>query len=145
MADRSRGGTSEYCRQNGIPLKGGTSESPYSIDDNLWGRSSEGKIIEKLDTPPTDDVEAGHPARRGPDEPEYVTADAKRADRSPSTANAARTGAAAGGGRRCGGRHGCGIVDHIEDRIVGLKVRDIYEVPAAALGADRPSDLEKVV
>ncbi|HMW46119.1 MAG TPA: argininosuccinate synthase, partial [Solirubrobacterales bacterium] len=37
----------EYCRQNGIPLKGGTSESPYSIDDNLWGRSSEGKVIEQ--------------------------------------------------------------------------------------------------
>jgi argininosuccinate synthase len=44
-----------------------------------------------------------------------------------------------------GCRHGAGIVDHIEDRIVGLKVRDIYEVPAAAILLPAHQDLEKLV
>src|SRR6202011_1701389 len=44
-----------------------------------------------------------------------------------------------------GARHGVGIVDHIEDRIVGLKVRDIYEVPAAAIVLTAHRELEKLV
>ena len=44
-----------------------------------------------------------------------------------------------------GGRHGVGIVDHIEDRIVGLKVRDIYEVPAAEMILTAHKELEKLV
>jgi argininosuccinate synthase len=44
-----------------------------------------------------------------------------------------------------GARHGVGIVDHIEDRIVGLKVRDIYEVPAAALVLTAHDELERLV
>src|ERR1700729_3299425 len=43
-------------REHGIPVKGGTEAAPYSIDDNLWGRSSEGKWIEDLETAPHDDV-----------------------------------------------------------------------------------------
>ena len=45
-----------YAREHGIPVKGGTEAPPYSIDDNLWGRSSEGGPIEDLDEPPRDDV-----------------------------------------------------------------------------------------
>src|SRR3954453_7949144 len=45
-----------YARENGIPVKGGTETPPYSIDDNLWGRSSEGGPIEDLEEPPRDDV-----------------------------------------------------------------------------------------
>src|ERR671928_370418 len=45
-----------YAREHGIPVKGGTEVPPYSIDDNLWGRSSEGGPIEDLDEPPHDDV-----------------------------------------------------------------------------------------
>ena len=45
-----------YAREHGIPLKGGNEASPYSIDDNLWGRSSEGREIEDLSAPPPDDV-----------------------------------------------------------------------------------------
>ena len=49
------------------------------------------------------------------------------------------------GSPRLGCRHGVGIVDHIEDRIVGLKVRDLYEVPAAAIVLAAHKDLEKLV
>src|SRR5881396_2432060 len=45
-----------YARKHGIPVKGGTESAPYSIDDNLWGRSSEGKWIEDLEHAPDDDV-----------------------------------------------------------------------------------------
>src|ERR1700750_952076 len=45
-----------YARENGIPIKGGAEQTPYSIDDNLWGRSSEGRWIEELDHAPDDDV-----------------------------------------------------------------------------------------
>src|SRR6202453_2590785 len=45
-----------YARENGIPVKGGSESAPYSIDDNLWGRSSEGRWIEDLTTAPQDDV-----------------------------------------------------------------------------------------
>src|SRR6476620_10624443 len=45
-----------YAREHGIPVKGGTETPPYSIDDNLWGRSSEGGPIEDLEEPPRDDV-----------------------------------------------------------------------------------------
>ena len=46
----------EYARKHGIPVKGGTEAAPYSIDDNLWGRSSEGRWIEDLSHAPDDDV-----------------------------------------------------------------------------------------
>src|SRR5918996_408674 len=45
-----------YAREHGIPVKGGTEAAPYSIDDNLWGRSSEGGAIEDLSHAPDDDV-----------------------------------------------------------------------------------------
>ena len=136
----------EYCRTHGIPLKGGTSAPPYSIDDNLWGRSSEGGGIESLGTPPPDDVfQLVTRPELAPDEPEHMTVGFEAGR--PVSLNGERLGlvdlleAAA----EAGCRHGCGIVDHIEDRIVGLKVRDIYEVPAAAIVLTAHEDLEKVV
>lgn len=136
----------EYCREHGIPLKGGTSAAPYSIDDNLWGRSSEGRTIENLENRPPDDVfQLVTRPEEAPDEPEYVKIGFERGR--PVSFNGERMAlvdlleAAADAGIR----HGCGIVDHIEDRIVGLKVRDIYEVPAAALILTAHQDLEKLV
>ena len=55
-----------YAREHGIPIKGGTEVPPYSVDDNIWGRSSEGGPIEDLTEPPRDDVfEHRHAARAG--------------------------------------------------------------------------------
>src|SRR4051795_4287538 len=62
-----------YAREDGIPVKGGTEAPPYSIDDNLWGRSSEGVPIEDLDEPPHDDVfQLVTLPENAPDEPELV-------------------------------------------------------------------------
>jgi argininosuccinate synthase len=135
-----------YAREHGIPVKGGTETAPYSIDDNLWGRSSEGKWIEDLSHAPEDDVfDLVTRPELAPDEPEVVTVgferglpvalNGERLELVPLLERAAELGI----------KHGVGIIDHIEDRIVGLKVRDIYEVPAAAILLPAHAELEKLV
>jgi argininosuccinate synthase len=135
-----------YAREHGIPVKGGTETAPYSIDDNLWGRSSEGRWIEELDHAPEDDVfQLVARPEQAPDEPETVTIEFRRG--APVALNGERLGLVELLERTAaiGARHGVGIVDHIEDRIVGLKVRDIYEVPAAAILLLAHQELEKLV
>ena len=135
-----------YARKHGIPVKGGTEAPPYSIDDNLWGRSSEGGPIEDLDEPARDDVfELVTLPQNAPDEAELVEIEFEAGR--PVAIGGERLGLVdllerAG---EIGARHGVGIVDHIEDRIVGLKVRDIYEVPAATLILTAHKELEKLV
>ncbi len=120
--------------------------APYSIDDNLWGRSSEGRWIEELDHAPEDDV-FGLVTRpeEAPDEPEVVTVGFEAGV--PVSLNGERLGLVELLERvaEIGCRHGVGIVDHIEDRIVGLKVRDIYEAPAATIILTAHRELEKLV
>jgi argininosuccinate synthase len=135
-----------YAREHGIPVKGGAEIAPYSIDDNLWGRSSEGRWIEQLDHAPEDDVfQLVTRPEEAPDESEVVTVEfesgvpvALNGERLALVELIERAG-------EIGARHGVGIVDHIEDRIVGLKVRDIYEVPAAAILLLAHQELEKLV
>jgi argininosuccinate synthase len=135
-----------YANKHGIPVKGGSESAPYSIDDNLWGRSSEGKWIEDLSHAPDDDVfQLVTRPEEAPDEPQTVeitfeagtpvAIDGERLELVELLDRAAELGM----------RHGVGIVDHIEDRVVGLKVRDIYEVPAAAIILKAHRELERLV
>src|ERR1035441_4681551 len=112
-----------YAREHGIPIKGGSEATPYSIDDNLWGRSSEGRWIEDLDHAPEDDV--FQLITRPEDAPEEAEQAELRFERgTPVALNGQTLGlvelieAAA----EIAARHGVGIVDHIQDRIVGLAV-----------------------
>jgi len=135
-----------YAREHGIPVKGGTEIAPYSIDDNLWGRSSEGRWIEDLDHAPEDDVfQLVTRPELAPDEPETVEIEFERGV--PVALNGERLELVELLERAAeiAARHGVGIVDHIEDRIVGLKVRDIYEAPAAAILLPAHQELEKLV
>jgi argininosuccinate synthase len=135
-----------YAREHGIPVKGGTEAAPYSIDDNLWGRSSEGRWIEDLDHAPEDDVfQLVTRPELAPDEPETVTIEFEAGV--PVGLNGERRGLVdlLEATAEIAARHGVGIVDHIEDRIVGLKVRDIYEVPAAAILLPAHDELERLV
>ncbi len=135
-----------YAREHGIPIKGGAEQTPYSIDDNLWGRSSEGRWIEELDHAPDDDVfQLVTPPERAPDEAQTVEIGFESGvpvsldgERLPLVELLDRA-------TEIGCRHGIGIVDHIEDRIVGLKVRDIYEVPAATIILNAHAELERLV
>ena len=135
-----------YAREHGIPIKGGAEQTPYSIDDNLWGRSSEGRWIEDLDHAPDDDVfQLVTPPERAPDEAQTVqigfeagvpvSLDGEKLELVELLDRVTEVGC----------RHGIGIVDHIEDRIVGLKVRDIYEVPAATIILNAHAELERLV
>jgi argininosuccinate synthase len=135
-----------YAREHGIQVKGGTEAAPYSIDDNLWGRSSEGRWIEDLEHAPEDDVfQLVTPPEQAPEQAETVSVEFERGvpvglngERLELVELLERVAAIAG-------RHGVGIVDHIEDRIVGLKVRDIYEAPAAAIILPAHQELERLV
>ena len=135
-----------YAREHGIPVKGGTEAAPYSIDDNLWGRSSEGRWIEDLDHAPEDDVfQLVTRPEEAPDEAQEITL--TFSEGIPVALDGRHLGLVdlieevAG----VAARHGVGIVDHIEDRIVGLKVRDIYEAPAAAIILPAHQELERLV
>jgi argininosuccinate synthase len=135
-----------YAREHGIPVKGGTEVTPYSIDDNLWGRSSEGRWIEDLARAPEDDVfQLVTRPERAPDEAGTVTVGFEAG--LPVSLDGERLGLVdlLEKAAEIGCRHGVGIVDHIEDRIVGLKVRDIYEVPAAAIVLTAHEELERLV
>jgi argininosuccinate synthase len=135
-----------YAREHGIQVKGGTEVAPYSIDDNLWGRSSEGRWIEDLDHAPEDDVfQLVTRPEQAPDEAEVVEVEFEAGI--PIALNGERLGLVdlLERAAEIGCRHGAGIVDHIEDRIVGLKVRDIYEAPAAAILLPAHQELEKLV
>src|ERR687895_271687 len=135
-----------YAREHGIPVKGGSETVPYSIDDNLWGRSSEGGPIEDLSEPPRDDVfNLVTRPEDAPDEAEDVVVGFRQG--CPVSLGGERLGLVellerAG---ELGARHGVGIVDHLEDRIVGLKVRDLYEVPAAAIVLTAHKEFETLV
>src|SRR3954465_8699942 len=136
----------QYARDHGIPIKGGTELPPYSIDDNIWGRSSEGRVIEDLNEPARRDVfQLITPPEEAPDEPEEVAIEFESGG--PVALNGDRLGLfdlieRAG---EIGSRNGVGFVDHIEDRIVGLKVRDLYEGPAAGILLPAHKELEKLV
>ncbi|MFH1169634.1 MAG: argininosuccinate synthase [Chloroflexota bacterium] len=123
--------TIAYAKRHGIPVPV-TSASPYSIDQNLWGRSIECGVMEDPWTEPPDDAFIwAKPAGQTPDKPEYVEVGFERGipvsvDGKPldGISLIQRMNDLAG-------RHGVGRIDHIEDRVVGIKSREVYESPAA--------------
>ncbi|MCU0306957.1 MAG: argininosuccinate synthase [Thermoleophilia bacterium] len=134
-----------YAKEHGIPVSS-TVERPYSIDDNLWGRSSEGGVIEDLAQAIPDDVfQLITPPHRAPDRSEDVVLGFREGlpisvdgEELPLVALIQRVAEIAS-------RNGVGILDHLEDRVVGLKVRDVYEVPAAEVILTAHRELEKLV
>jgi argininosuccinate synthase len=133
-----------YAKKNGIPIS--QSKSVFSIDQNLWGRSIESGPLEDPDTEPPDDAfEWCVPLQNTANRPEYlevefekgipVGVDGKKPD-PVSLINYVNQKA---------GLNGFGIIDHIEDRLVGIKSREVYECPAAQVLIAAHKDLEKLV
>src|SRR5918912_815921 len=120
-----------YAEEHGIPVQT-TKESPYSVDANLFGRSIEAGPLEDPDHEPTEDVyELTAAPEEAPDEPGYVTLGFEEGlpvnldgEELPLVELIAEL-------NRIVGAHGVGRVDMIEDRLVGIKSREIYECPAA--------------
>jgi argininosuccinate synthase len=123
----------EYARKNDIPISVSTG-GPYSIDLNLWGRSIECGVLEDPWAEPPEEVFAWtKPANKTPDDPLYmeiefekgipVAIDDKRMTGVELIEHLTKVG----------GAYGVGRIDHVENRLVGIKSREIYEAPAAVI------------
>ncbi len=134
----------EYASRHGIDVPT-TSQSPYSTDENLWGRSIEAGILEDPWTEPPADVYAWtRDPRRCPDEPAYVEIGFRHGipvsiDGRPRDPLEIVTEL-----NRVGGESGVGRIDHLENRLIGIKSREIYEAPAAVLLLQAHQALEDI-
>lgn len=133
----------EYAKQHGIPLE---TDSPYSIDENLWGRSIECGILEHPDQEPPEEVFAWTTTpEKAPNTPEYVEIEFERGIPVSLNGEGLEASDLIIRLNEIGGRHGVGRLDHMEDRIVGLKSREVYECPAATILIQSHKDVEKAV
>ena len=133
-----------YAKKHNIMVK--PSNSIFSIDQNLWGRAIESGPLEDPNTePPASAFEWVTQPKDAPDTPGYI--EIGFVGGTPRSLN---------GGPKDGlalirqvnafaGKHGVGIIDHIEDRLVGIKSREVYEAPAAVSIIEAHRDLEQLV
>ncbi len=134
----------EYAREHGIEVPASV-ESPYSTDENLWGRSIEAGILEDpWEEPPADVFEWTVAPERCPAEPTYVEIGFREG--LPVSLDGQPVNAVELVERlnRVGGANGVGRVDHLENRLVGIKSREIYEAPAAVLLLQAHQALEDI-
>lgn len=134
----------EYALKWGIPVPV-TAESPYSVDENLWGRSAECGVLEDpWREPPEDAYEWTVSPEAAPDRAHYVEIGFEHGV--PVSLDGAGAGLVELLERlnRVGGENGVGRIDVIEDRLVGIKSREIYEAPAAVMLIQAHSDLERL-
>src|SRR5579864_3239013 len=134
----------EYATRHGIDVPA-TIRSPYSTDENLWGRSIEAGVLEDPWAEPPKDVYAWtRDPRQCPDEPVYLEVGFKHGV--PVTLDGKATGAIelVAALNRIGGEHGVGRIDHLENRLIGIKSREIYEAPAAVLLLQAHQALEDI-
>ncbi len=120
----------EYAQKHNIPIPI-TKSSPYSLDVNLWGRSIEAGVLENPWTEPADVYEWTRDVKDTPDQPAYIEIGFERGlpvsldgENMDGVALVERLNA-------LGGEHGVGRTDQVENRLVGIKSREIYEAPAA--------------
>jgi argininosuccinate synthase len=143
--DMTRGKQMEYAKKHGISVPT-TKESPYSVDENLWGRSSECGVIEEPDKEvPKDVLQLCVSPEKAPNKPEYVTLKFKKGLPVALNGKKMELYKLITILNKIGGKHGVGIIDHMEDRVVGLKSREYYECPAAVTIIEAHKDLEKYV
>jgi argininosuccinate synthase len=129
--EMTRQETIDYAQRYGIPVPI-TSASPYSIDENLWGKSIECGILEDPWVEPPEEVFTWTKSPdAAPNTPGYVEIGFEKGI--PVTLDGQRMGAVSLIQRlnEVAGEHGVGRIDHLESRLVGIKSREIYEAPAA--------------
>jgi argininosuccinate synthase len=131
-----------YAAKHNIPVEA-TKESPYSVDLNLWGRSCEAGVLEDpWDEPPADAFAWTVDPAKAPNEPAYVTIDFEQGR--PVGLDGTPTDGVPLIERlnKLGGQHGVGRIDHVENRLVGIKSRELYEAPAGVILHDAHRELE---
>ncbi len=132
----------KFAKEHGIEIE----ETLYSIDQNLWGRSIECGVLEDPEKePPADAFKWTTQPENAPDKPKYLEIEFENGI--PTQLN----GVEMGGVdlietlNKVAGANGIGRIDHMEDRIIGLKTREVYEAPAAVVLLKAHEDLEKYV
>jgi len=135
----------EYAEKNNINVPN-TIEKPYSTDDNVWGRSIEAGVLEDAwHEPPIDVYEWTNDPKDCPDEPLYLDILFKQGNPVAIDSENMAPLDLVVKLSDLAGLHGIGRIDHVEDRLVGIKSREIYEAPAAITLIEAHKALESMV
>lgn len=132
----------EYAKQNGIPIPVDL-DNPYSIDQNLWGRSIECGVLEDpWQEAPEEVYEMTNSIQAAPDEPCYVEIGFEKGIPVSIDGVEYKPVELIMKLNKLAGEHGVGRVDHVENRLVGIKSREVYECPGATVLLEAHKDLE---
>jgi argininosuccinate synthase len=133
-----------YAKQKGIPVS--TAAKKFSIDASVWGRAIECGLLEDASQePPAEAYEWTVAPEKAPDEPEYVTIQFEAGVPISVNGKKMKPLELIENLNEKAGKNGVGRIDHIEDRLVGIKSREVYECPAATIILEAHKDLEKMV
>ncbi len=122
-----------YAAEHGLEITA-TRESPYSVDANLWGRSVETGILEDpWIEPPADAFAWTQDPRLAPERGLELVVGFEQGVPHTLDGRALSPAQLVGQLNRLAGEHGVGRIDHVEDRLVGIKSREVYEAPAAVV------------
>lgn len=143
---QSREDEIEYCKQHGIDLPFDHSQS-YSRDRNLWHISHEGLELEDPSSEPNFDhmLMLCNTPEKAPDQGEYVTMTFEKGVPTSVNGQKMKVSDIIRTLNELGGRHGIGIVDIVENRVVGMKSRGIYETPGGTILVEAHQQLEELV
>lgn len=142
---KSREDEIDYAVRHGIPVPV-TKAKPYSSDRNLWHMSFEGGILENPDNPPRPDMFVlTQDPLKAPNKPEMITIDFEKGIPKRINGKALDPVRLVETTNMIGGRHGVGRVDMVENRLVGMKSRGVYEAPGATLLYAAHRELESLV
>ena len=120
-----------YAKGNGVPIPADL-DSPYSVDQNLWGRANECGVLENpWNIAPEDAYDLTVAPEDAPDSPEFVEIDFKAGVPVGLNGQAYKLADLILELNDLAGKHGVGRIDHIENRLVGIKSREVYECPGA--------------
>ncbi len=134
----------EYAHEHDIPIPV-TIDSPYSIDENLWGRSVEAGILEDPWVEPPDDAYTWtRSPQEAPDKPRYVEIELEQGIPIRLDGEALDGVELVARLNRIAGEHGVGRIDHLENRLIGIKSREVYEAPAAVVLHAAHAEIEKL-
>ena len=136
----------EYCRAHGIELPFSTDQS-YSRDRNLWHISHEGLELEDPANEPNFDhmLVLGVRPEKAPEEGEYVTMTFEKGVPTSINGKEMKVSDIIRELNALGGKHGIGIVDIVENRVVGMKSRGVYETPGGTILMEAHDQLEELV
>ena len=136
----------EYCKAHGIDLPF-SANSSYSRDRNLWHISHEGLELEDPAQEPNYDhlLVLGVSPEKAPDEAEYVTMTFEKGVPTSVNGKEMKVSDIIRELNRLGGKHGIGIVDIVENRVVGMKSRGVYETPGGTILMEAHAQLEELV